>query len=373
MVMPRARSRARESVWVLPRSTLPTWSMIPAAKSSRSVRLVLPASTCARIPRLSEVTSSHVLDVGGRGRDEHEKLPHWGLLSGWRGSTAGCEPATPTACVRLSRAASEFFRCGSRGSFVVLGLLSTFGPISLDLYLPALPQLAAELDGVDVGGAAHHHGVPDRPGRRAGHRRAAVGPVRPQASADDRSGRVRARLAGLRLRLVDHGAAGAAAGPGPGRSGRHRDRPRGGPRPLRGPAAGGLLLPAGAGLGPGAGDRPGAGRPAEPGDELAGHLRRARRDRGGAGAGRPVRAEGEPAARAAAHRRAGGDAAGVRGAGPGPVLRRRGAGRRAGRSVDVRLHRGRDLRAAADLRAQSARVLAGLRAQLRRASWRLRS
>ncbi len=32
-----------------------------------------------------------------------------------------------------------------RGSFVVLGLLSTFGPISLDLYLPALPQLAAEL------------------------------------------------------------------------------------------------------------------------------------------------------------------------------------------------------------------------------------
>jgi MFS transporter, DHA1 family, multidrug resistance protein len=35
---------------------------------------------------------------------------------------------------------------GASGSFVVLGLLSTFGPISLDLYLPALPQLAAELD-----------------------------------------------------------------------------------------------------------------------------------------------------------------------------------------------------------------------------------
>ena len=34
---------------------------------------------------------------------------------------------------------------GVRGSFVVLGLLSTFGPISLDLYLPALPQLATEL------------------------------------------------------------------------------------------------------------------------------------------------------------------------------------------------------------------------------------
>lgn len=34
----------------------------------------------------------------------------------------------------------------SRRTVVVLGLLSTFGPLSLDLYLPALPSLAAELD-----------------------------------------------------------------------------------------------------------------------------------------------------------------------------------------------------------------------------------
>ena len=33
----------------------------------------------------------------------------------------------------------------ARRHIVVLGMLSTFGPISLDLYLPALPQLAAEL------------------------------------------------------------------------------------------------------------------------------------------------------------------------------------------------------------------------------------
>jgi DHA1 family bicyclomycin/chloramphenicol resistance-like MFS transporter len=33
----------------------------------------------------------------------------------------------------------------ARRNIVVLGMLSTFGPISLDLYLPALPQLAAEL------------------------------------------------------------------------------------------------------------------------------------------------------------------------------------------------------------------------------------
>lgn len=39
-----------------------------------------------------------------------------------------------------------------RRSIVVLGMLSTFGPISLDLYLPALPQLAADLE-TDPSGA----------------------------------------------------------------------------------------------------------------------------------------------------------------------------------------------------------------------------
>jgi DHA1 family bicyclomycin/chloramphenicol resistance-like MFS transporter len=34
----------------------------------------------------------------------------------------------------------------SRGSIVALGLLSTFGPLSLDLYLPVLPRLADDLD-----------------------------------------------------------------------------------------------------------------------------------------------------------------------------------------------------------------------------------
>lgn len=37
-------------------------------------------------------------------------------------------------------------------AIVVLGMLSTFGPISLDLYLPALPQLAADLE-TDPSGA----------------------------------------------------------------------------------------------------------------------------------------------------------------------------------------------------------------------------
>lgn len=55
MVMPRRRSSSCESVWVSPRSTLPTWSMTPEVCSSRSVRLVLPASTCARIPMVTLV------------------------------------------------------------------------------------------------------------------------------------------------------------------------------------------------------------------------------------------------------------------------------------------------------------------------------
>jgi hypothetical protein len=41
IVMPRCRSSARESVWVLPSSTLPILSMTAAVKSSRSVRLYL--------------------------------------------------------------------------------------------------------------------------------------------------------------------------------------------------------------------------------------------------------------------------------------------------------------------------------------------
>ena len=61
MVIPRCRSSASESVWVLPSSTLPISSMIPTVCSSRSVRLVLPASTCARIPRFSVCTACHVL------------------------------------------------------------------------------------------------------------------------------------------------------------------------------------------------------------------------------------------------------------------------------------------------------------------------
>ena len=61
IVMPRWRSSASVSVWVLPSSTLPISPITPAAYSSRSVRLVFPASTWATIPRFSIFTPRHVL------------------------------------------------------------------------------------------------------------------------------------------------------------------------------------------------------------------------------------------------------------------------------------------------------------------------
>ena len=65
IVIPRCRSSASESVWVVPASTLPSWSMTPASYSRRSVRVVLPASTCARIPRLSSFFATrHTLRIG---------------------------------------------------------------------------------------------------------------------------------------------------------------------------------------------------------------------------------------------------------------------------------------------------------------------
>src|ERR687894_737289 len=80
IVIPRCRSNVKVSVWVLPSSTLPISSMTPAAKSSRSVRVVLPASTCATIPRFNVFTELHVLRVGvDSPLDRHESLAH--LLS----------------------------------------------------------------------------------------------------------------------------------------------------------------------------------------------------------------------------------------------------------------------------------------------------
>ena len=78
IVMPALRSSSSESVCVVPASTLPTSSMTPASKRSRSVRVVLPASTCARIPRLSCFCDTrHSFRVDPKGRlDGSERVAH---------------------------------------------------------------------------------------------------------------------------------------------------------------------------------------------------------------------------------------------------------------------------------------------------------
>src|SRR5205807_10441308 len=70
------------SVCVVPASTLPISSMTPAACSSRSVSVVLPASTCARIPKFSVLRSKrHTLRIGHKGLlDGHERCAHLGSL-----------------------------------------------------------------------------------------------------------------------------------------------------------------------------------------------------------------------------------------------------------------------------------------------------
>ena len=82
IVMPRCRSSARESVCVVPASTLPISSMTPAAYSSRSVSVVLPASTCARIPKFNVLRStSHTLRIGHKSPlDGHDRCAHLSSL-----------------------------------------------------------------------------------------------------------------------------------------------------------------------------------------------------------------------------------------------------------------------------------------------------
>src|SRR5918998_2131952 len=81
IVMPRLCSSAKESVWVLPSSTLPISSMTPAAWRSRSVSVVLPASTCAKIPRFKVRIERHVLQIGEDYLpDRHGRWTHLKLL-----------------------------------------------------------------------------------------------------------------------------------------------------------------------------------------------------------------------------------------------------------------------------------------------------
>ena len=111
IVMPRWRSSAMLSVWVVPASTLPISSMTPAANSSRSVSVVLPASTCAKIPRFSVPCKRHTLRMEAF-IDGHEHRSHLGSSGTERTWVGASQPRDrPSARPLIGTAGS---RGGSR-------------------------------------------------------------------------------------------------------------------------------------------------------------------------------------------------------------------------------------------------------------------
>ena len=95
MVMPRCRSMASVSRKASPWSTRPSLRTWPVAYSSASDNVVLPASTCARMPAtirfmVSPIFASQWLAVQWTGKPPHRMKRREGLMV----TPAGLEPAT---------------------------------------------------------------------------------------------------------------------------------------------------------------------------------------------------------------------------------------------------------------------------------------
>ena len=114
----------------------------------------------------------------------------------------------------------------------LLALLSAFTPLSIDMYLPALPVIAADLARHGGRHPAHALGLPDRLRLRPDLLRAGGRPLRPPAGDPDRARHLHRRQ--HRLRLCSGSgpsrAAAPAAGPGGvrwrGAGAHHGARPR---------------------------------------------------------------------------------------------------------------------------------------------------
>ena len=97
-------------------------------------------------------------------------------------------PASPVAdrhCAVLHRHGYRLvmLRPGSFALTVLLALLAGIGPLSIDLYLPSLPDRSAARRS-DVAGATHDLGLSGRLCRRPGVLRSAVRPPWPAAGTD---------------------------------------------------------------------------------------------------------------------------------------------------------------------------------------------
>ena len=183
-------------------------------------------------------------------------------------------------------------RAGRARVVVILGALSAFGPLSIDMYLPGLPELGATLDApawavqltltACVAGLALGQLVAGPLSDRFGRRRPLIAGVAAYAVG----------LAAVRPRADRVRAGRAAARPGAGGRGGHRDRPGDRARHALGRRGRAAVLAADARHRPRADPRAGDRRPDAARDDVARHVRGAggaRRRARGRGGGRPAR------------------------------------------------------------------------------------
>ena len=185
---------------------------------------------------------------------------------------------------------------------VVLGLLTIFGPISMDLYLPVLPALTAELQSTTS--VAQLTITACLLGLAIGQVVAgpALGPPRPADAAADRGHRLHADLRPLRGEPHRRDTHPGTVRPGPGRRRRHSDRAGGRPRRLLGRQTAPLLRPPHCARRPGRHYRTRHRRAARNGHGLAWSLPVPCGRRNGHPGGLPGGLPGDPAGRPARHR-----------------------------------------------------------------------
>ena len=174
-----------------------------------------------------------------RGRDpDRVSPPVWSRPStiGAPASGAGCDPRCRVVTVQDGRRMSvtQQVRTGPRAEMVLLiGALSAFAPLSIDMYLPGLPAIATDLGAtpaeVQLTLTACLVGLAARPA----HLWPTERHLRSSAAAPRRSRDVHGRVPAVRRGAIGVGPHRAPGAPGFRRRGGHRHRARRGARPLR--------------------------------------------------------------------------------------------------------------------------------------------
>ncbi len=246
--------------------------------------------------------------------------------------------APPTVTAAPSDLSSRFVGRKYVQLVLVLGSLSAIGPLTIDTYLPALPELSRQLGATDAQAQATITGLLIG----LGFGQLIIGPL------SDSVGRRKPLLAGLVLHALmsvlcalapEHRSAHRDPHPaGCRRCRRGRRRDGRGPRPVQRHPCRSAALPPRARARRRTDPGPVPGQCAAGPDVVARHLRGARRHRPGHARARVRGPAGDPARRAPAAGQRDRLPAGVRITLPGPPVHRDGAGGRADVRHPVRLH-----------------------------------